>query len=148
MNLEKKVAFTLTELVVSVAIMGTLAAVAVPMYSDITESSKEKKTMANIDNILLGAHNWYNQMVTEEGRGRFPNQEDFNDAISDTTVFDGDIANNEWYLVFGEDIKSPYKTEYRYNVTAGSGSGELATSPILTVWDTEDQGELTKKLIP
>jgi len=157
MKLKKRAAFTLTELVVTTAVMGTLAAVAVPKFSDVNESAKENKTMANIDNIIQGALNFYNEKVTAEGRGRFPNQSAFNvaiDATSEKEIFSkivvDNIETNEWFEIFGESIKSPYGDDksYMYSVVAGTGQGESAAAPVLTVWDSEDPTILTKTLQP
>ena len=84
-NLIKKLKSTtgnsLAEFAVTTAMMATLATTAAPKFSGVGEGAKEKKTMADIDKIVKSANNFYNAKVTEEGRGRFPGQVKYNEAV-------------------------------------------------------------------
>ena len=60
------------EFAVTNAMMATLATTAAPKFGQIGAGAKEKKTIANIDKILTVANNFYNQTLSEEGKGRFP----------------------------------------------------------------------------
>ena len=84
-NLFKKLKSTtgnsLAEFAVTTAMMATLATTAAPKFSGVGEGAKEKKTMADIDKIVKSANNFYNAKVTEEGRGRFPGQVKYNEAV-------------------------------------------------------------------
>ena len=72
---------SLAEFAVTTAMMATLATTAAPKFSGVGEGAKEKKTMADIDKIVKSANNFYNAKVTEEGRGRFPGQVKYNEAV-------------------------------------------------------------------
>ena len=72
---------SLAEFAVTTAMMATLATTAAPRFSGIGEGAKEKKTLAEIDKIVIASSNFFNSKVTEEGRGRFPGQEKYNEAV-------------------------------------------------------------------
>ena len=104
---------SLAEFAVTTAMMATLATTAAPKFSGVGEGAKEKKTMADIDKIVKSANNFYNSKVTEEGRGRFPGQIKYDEAVggyaSDTLIIDGladftsydDSEGGNWVSVFG-----------------------------------------------
>ncbi len=46
----------------------------------------KKKTMNNIDKILTVANNYYNQAVSEEGKGRFPGQSKYDSEVGGVTL--------------------------------------------------------------
>ena len=87
---------SLAEFAVTTAMMATLATTAAPKFGAVGAGAKEKKTMANIDKILTVANNYYNQTLSEEGKGRFPGQEKYDvpvggidlaaDAYTDETL--------------------------------------------------------------
>ena len=72
---------SLAEFAVTTAMMATLATTAAPKFGSVGDGAKEKKTMANIDKILTVANNYYNQAVSEEGRGRFPGQSKYDSQV-------------------------------------------------------------------
>ena len=72
---------SLAEFAVTTAMMATLATTAAPRFSGIGEGAKEKKTLAEIDKIVIASSNFFNSKVTTEGRGRFPGQEKYNVAV-------------------------------------------------------------------
>ena len=72
---------SLAEFAVTTAMMATLATTAAPRFSGIGEGAKEKKTLAEIDKIVIASSNFFNSKVTSEGRGRFPGQEKYNVAV-------------------------------------------------------------------
>ena len=104
---------TLAEFAVTTAMMATLASTAAPKFSGVGEGAKEKKTMADVDKIVKSANNFYNAKVTEEGRGRFPGQVKYDQAVgSYTTEADlitgvasftkySDAEGLNWASVFG-----------------------------------------------
>ena len=84
-RLSKKIKSTngnsLAEFAVTTAMMATLATTAAPKFGQVGAGAKEKKTMNNIDKILTVANNFYNQTLSEEGKGRFPGQEKYDVAV-------------------------------------------------------------------
>ena len=111
---------SLAEFAVTTAMMATLATTAAPRFSGIGEGAKEKKTLSEIDKIVIASSNFFNNKVTTEGRGRFPGQEKYDVQIggyasevqllavigSDApsgTAFDGydNEEGNNWRSIFG-----------------------------------------------
>ena len=79
---------SLAEFAVSLAMMGTLASSAAPKFSGVGEGAKEKKTMADIDNVVKSANNFFSSKVTSEGRGRFPGQVKYNRSVPDDAGYE------------------------------------------------------------
>lgn len=94
-RIKSTVGNSLAEFAVTTAMMATLAATAAPQFGSVGEGAKEKKTMNNIDKIVQAANNYYNQKLDIEGRGRFPGQSKYDEAvgsapaISEDNVADG-----------------------------------------------------------
>ena len=80
---------SLAEFAVTTAMMATLATTAAPKFGQVGAGAKEKKTIANLDKILTVANNYYNQTLSEEGKGRFPGQEKYDVAVGVVTLADG-----------------------------------------------------------
>ena len=109
---------SLAEFAVTTAMMATLATTAAPKFSGVGEGAKEKKTLADIDKIVKSANNFYNQKVTEEGRGRFPGQVKYDEQIggyaADTLLLQGvesftaydDDEGSKWVSVFGTTTRN------------------------------------------
>ena len=109
---------TLAEFAVTTAMMATLATTAAPKFSGVGEGAKEKKTMADIDKIVKSANNFYNSKVTTEGRGRFPGQTKYDEAVggyaSDSLLIAGvagfttynDDEGENWASVFGTTTRN------------------------------------------
>ena len=80
---------SLAEFAVTTAMMATLATTAAPKFGAVGAGAKEKKSMANIDKILTVANNYYNQTLSEEGKGRFPGQEKYDVAVGGVDLAEG-----------------------------------------------------------
>ena len=80
---------SLAEFAVTSAMMATLATTAAPKFGAVGDGAKQKKTMNNIDKILTVANNYYNQAVSEEGKGRFPGQTKYDSEVGGVTLADG-----------------------------------------------------------
>jgi len=89
-NLMKKIKSnkgnSLAEFAVTTAMMATLATTAAPKFGSVGDGAKQKKTMNNIDKILTVANNYYNQAVSEEGKGRFPGQSKYDSEVGGVTL--------------------------------------------------------------
>ena len=106
---------SLAEFAVTTAMMATLATTAAPRFSGIGEGAKEKKTLAEIDKIVIASSNFFNSKVTTEGRGRFPGQEKYNVAVGG---YDSEIA---LLNVIGSDANQNSTSTFNtYNHSEGS----------------------------
>ena len=72
---------SLAEFAVVTAMMGALATTAAPKFGAVGDGAKKGSTVANLDKIKSAANNFYNAMVTEEGRGRFPGQTKYDEKV-------------------------------------------------------------------
>ena len=104
---------SLAEFAVTTAMMATLATTAAPKFGQVGAGAKEKKTMANIDKILTVANNYYNQTLSEEGKGRFPGQEKYDVAVGGITLAEGASTDEtlEAYVETILDAKDSYTSE-------------------------------------
>lgn len=84
---------SLAEFAVTTAMMATLATTAAPKFGQIGSGAKEKKTISNIDKILTVANNYYNQTLSEEGKGRFPGQSKYDVAVGGIDLSEGQYTD-------------------------------------------------------
>ena len=116
---------SLAEFAVTTAMMATLATTAAPRFSGIGEGAKEKKTLAEIDKIVIASSNFFNSKVTTEGRGRFPGQEKYNVAVGG---YDSEIA---LLNVIGADAdQNSTSTFNTYNHSEGSNWRSILESAL------------------
>ena len=104
---------SLAEFAVTTAMMATLATTAAPKFGQVGAGAKEKKTMANIDKILTVANNYYNQTLSEEGKGRFPGQEKYDVQVGGIGLSEGTSTDEtlEAYVETILDAKNSYDDE-------------------------------------
>ena len=133
---------SLAEFAVTTAMMATLATTAAPRFSGIGEGAKEKKTLAEIDKIIISASNFYNDKVVAEGRGRFPGQTKYNEPV-------GDYSNEtELLTVIGPNATNAFNL---YDMAEGSkwrsifGTSANGAS-METTSDLEDSGDGLSKV--
>jgi len=84
---------SLAEFAVTTAMMATLATTAAPKFGNIGAGAKEKVTVANIDKILTVANNFYNQAVSDEGKGRFPGQSKYDSQVGGIGLQEGEFTD-------------------------------------------------------
>ena len=90
---------SLAEFAVTTALMATLATTAAPKFGAVGDGAKQKKTMNNIDKILTVANNYYNEAVSNEGKGRFQGQSKYDSQVGGVGLADGqstDIALEDY----------------------------------------------------
>ena len=114
---------SLAEFAVTTAMMATLATTAAPRFSGIGEGAKEKKTLSEIDKIVIASSNFFNGKVTSEGRGRFPGQEKYDVQIG------GYASEVQLLAVIGEDAAP---------ATAFSGYDNAEGSNWRSIFGTDD----------
>ncbi|MCG2716567.1 MAG: type II secretion system GspH family protein [Candidatus Marinimicrobia bacterium] len=136
------------ELVVTTAIMGTLAAVAVPSFIETQAKAKSAKTMSNISEIGSKIGQVYNELSGEYGDMKLEGSiVDFTGTvIADTTsilsenatVPDASAART-WGDIFENLPLSPFgNIAYEYYIsTVGS-----------VIYNTDDQGNVTVTVTP
>ena len=108
-NLKSIKGNSLAEFAVVTAMMSTLAVTAAPKFGGVGDGAKQKKTMNNIDKVLTVATNFYNQAVSEEGKGRFPGQSKYDSEVGGVTLATGQTTDAalETYV---EDVLSAIGT--------------------------------------
>ena len=104
---------SLAEFAVTTAMMATLATTAAPKFGGIGTGAKEKKTMNNIDKILTVANNFYNQTLSDEGKGRFPGQSKYDSEVGGVTLSEGQQTDEalEVYVETILDAKESYTSD-------------------------------------
>jgi len=104
---------SLAEFAVTTAMMATLATTAAPKFGGIGTGAKEKKTMNNIDKILTVANNFYNQTLSDEGKGRFPGQSKYDSEVGGVTLSEGQQTDEalEIYIETILDAKESYTSD-------------------------------------
>ena len=109
-KLKSRTGNSLAEFAVTTAMMATLATTAAPKFGQVGAGAKEKKTIASIDKILTVANNYYNQTLSEEGKGRFPGQEKYDVAVGGITLAEGALTDEtlEAYIETVLDQKVSY----------------------------------------
>ena len=104
---------SLAEFAVTTAMMATLATTAAPKFGQIGAGAKEKKTIANIDKIVTVANNFYNQTLSEEGKGRFPGQSKYDQPVGGVNLAEGQLTDEalEVYMETILDAKENYESD-------------------------------------
>tara|TARA_B100001778_G_scaffold228509_1_gene189889 strand:+ start:1656 stop:2363 length:708 start_codon:yes stop_codon:yes gene_type:complete len=104
---------SLAEFAVTTAMMATLATTAAPKFGQIGAGAKEKKTIANIDKIITVANNFYNQTLSEEGKGRFPGQSKYDSPVGGVSLGEGQLTDEalEIYVETILDAKENYESD-------------------------------------
>ncbi len=122
---------SLAEFAVTTAMMATLATTAAPRFSGIGEGAKEKKTLSEIDKIVIASSNFFNNKVTTEGRGRFPGQEKYDVQIGGyeseiqlLNVIGGDAAEENSFNGYDNSEGSNWRSIFGINdASAGISDG-------------------------
>ena len=112
--------------------MATLATTAAPKFSGVGEGAKEKKTMADIDKIVKSANNFYNSKVTTEGRGRFPGQVKYDEAVG--------LYASEADLLVGVDSYTAYDSQEGLKWASVFGTTTLNAAGEATIPDNHSVG--------
>ena len=117
---------SLAEFAVTTAMMATLATTAAPKFGQIGAGAKEKKTIANIDKMLTVANNYYNQTLSEEGKGRFPGQSKYDQPVGGIDLGDGEYTDQtlEIYIETILENKESYDSELGEFVYVFSASSD------------------------
>lgn len=111
---KKQKGFTLVELMIVVAIIGVLAAVAIPKFADMLEKSREGATKGNLSAIKSGISNYY-----ADQQGQYPNTLDTQTMVIGSATYPAFITS---YMEVLPSVKVTAKSTF--NTTAnGQGKG-------------------------
>ena len=73
---------SLAEFATVTALMATLAATAAPKLSEMSEGAKAQKSVDELDKLVKQAGQFYQDTADNEGRGRFPGQDKYNQPVT------------------------------------------------------------------
>ena len=94
---------SLAEFATTTALMATLAATAAPKLSEMSEGAKGEKSRNEIDKIIKQAGQFYQDTADQEGRGRFPGQEKFDDTVPGRKTTDGTSSTSAAHNYAGDN---------------------------------------------
>ncbi|MBF92318.1 MAG: hypothetical protein CMB78_00860 [Euryarchaeota archaeon] len=98
---------SLAEFAVVTAMMATFVGTSLPKFSDVMELSKQRKTIEELDKMIIQGMNFYNETVKMEGRGRFPGQDKYNMAVGGYVDIDSLVADLKLFKVANDSVISP-----------------------------------------
>jgi type IV pilus assembly protein PilA len=148
--LNKKSGFTLIELMIVVAILGILAAIAIPAFVQYVRRSKSTEAVTNIDNMFKLAASYYNPTERQTASGVDQVQNVFctvPNANSKTTPIatktQGDYTTDPGFGPQGINFSAGF-TYYRYYIwsTPGAVCNNLPNPTAGLVYNLQAQGDL------
>lgn len=114
--------FTLIELMIVVAIIGILAAVAIPQYQDYTARTQVSRVVGEINALKSNAESIFNNggavVATADNLGATPREINIgwtgsnlvaDSATAGLTVNNGDQADMSWEVTLGQDASAAVK---------------------------------------
>ena len=141
--------FTLIELMIVVAIIGILAAVAIPMFMDSMKKAKKTEVMVQLDKIGKRAVEEYTTNATypKESAPLTPTQsccDQNSDGKRKCRVVADDWATDEWRAL-DFSLDKEFQFQYQYNATGGgstfnaAGVGDLDCDGVFVTYSMDGQ---------
>jgi len=143
---------SLAEFATTTALMATLAATAAPKLSEMSEGAKAEKSRNELDKIIKQGGQFYQDTADIEGRGRFPGQNKYDDAVgggSEQAILNDLIGTVTAGEQAGEWVHDGVSTNVgSYNAYTGDDGVDWVsvfglTNPDVPVPTAGDQGTVT-----
>lgn len=121
-NLKRQQGFTLIELMITVAVIGILAAIAFPSYTE--QIARGRRTEAQT--VLLSGQQWMERFYSENYRY---DQNSAGTAVTDVSQFPARVASTPaaaYYAITVSNSASSPRTSYTITATRKTGAGMAA----------------------
>ena len=127
--MKKNSGFSLVELMIVIVIIGVLAAVAVPIYSNNVMKAKMSEADATLGSIRTQLRLYYGE------NGEYPT------LTAGTYVFDGNAGASKWHDIQDGELTGKYFTDSSYTIESATTTYTItcAAGDILTSARTLDQ---------
>ena len=122
---------SLAEFATVTALMATLAATAAPKLSEMSEGAKAQKSIDELDKLVKQAGQFYQDTADNEGRGRFPGQDKYNQPV--TGGIGTTSGGNTTYAAYGATSGS--ETAHETAILA-----DIGASGSYTTWKSANSG--------
>lgn len=143
--MRSKRGFTLIELMIVVAIVGVLAAIAIPAYQDYVKRARMSEVLSIFDALATGANEYYSALSYYPSASYGANNLAFFSEEYATIVLN-DLSNTDQNMSIVANFKSTLNLEslgasnygkltmqLTYNATTGYGKSWVISSPSTTV---------------
>lgn len=132
-NLRKSAGFTLIELMITVAVIGILAAVAIPAYSDYVTRGKIPEATSALASMRIRLEQYYQDNRNYGSTAALcgvavPGGQNFS-----YTCTWGDTASNQSYLITATGVASAGMTDFSYTINE---AGLRQTTKLPAKWGT------------
>ena len=121
--------FTLVELMITVIIVGVLAAVAIPMYQLSTEKSRATECVAALGTIRSAMRNYYAEHITYVNASFTDGSEVTSTGLLEVADVDlnGRFFSSECYTFNGAPTVDAYSIECDGSLSTAPEAGDVAT---------------------
>lgn len=121
--------FTLVELMIVVIIVGILAAVAIPMYTEATEKARATECVAALGTIRSALRNYYAEHITYVNANFTDGNRVTNGGILEVsdTGLNGRFFSSECYVFDGDAGANAYSIKCDGSASTAPAAGEVSS---------------------